>query len=281
MIDERATPGWFTVALAGLWVANQALAWYGIVTACQDFSGPGSQFSCVMGALGTAIAYAGSIYKAYQWTGHLIAIYNDPGWKREIQPTLDSMSAVFNTTVWHAGIYHPPALPAGSMLSNSTATGPRHVFGFKAPFGGNMHVTYLGNHSVTGQHMFRFGFGDGLGKNSTTNSTLSKRENYQSQYFNSGGIDYISQSVGLGDNLDPVNDYIHVYNQIQCQMTGRNSNQANAAGSWVQIYDNIKDDTIIGGSFAPFAPGTHWSAIEQMWNLPTPILQRPGCSSVE
>ena len=269
------------MALAGLWVANQALAWYGIVTACQDFSGPGSQFSCVMGALGTAIAYAGSIYKAYQWTGHLIAIYNDPGWKREIQPTLDSMSAVFNTTVWHAGIYHPPALPAGSMLSNSTATGPRHVFGFKAPFGGNMHVTYLGNHSVTGQHMFRFGFGDGLGKNSTTNSTLSKRENYQSQYFNSGGIDYISQSVGLGDNLDPVNDYIHVYNQIQCQMTGRNSNQANAAGSWVQIYDNIKDDTIIGGSFAPFAPGTHWSAIEQMWNLPTPILQRPGCSSVE
>lgn len=145
-----------------------------------------------MGAIGTAATYAGSIYKAYQWTGYPINIYNDPGWKHEIQPTLDSISDILGTEVWHAGFYHPHTPPAESMLSNTTATGPRHVFGFKAPSGGDMHVTYMGNHSVTGQHMFRFGFGDGLPLNNTSNSTNLKREDYYSQYFTSGGIDYIS-----------------------------------------------------------------------------------------
>jgi hypothetical protein len=235
-----------------------------------------------MGAISTAIAYAGTIYKDYQWTGAVIDIYNQPGWKREIQPTLNSISEIFNTTVWHAGVYTPHALPNGSMLSNATATGPRHVFGFNAPFGGAMHFTYMGNHSVTGQHMFRFGFGDGLGPaNRTANSTMTKRESYRSQYFTSGGIDYISQWAGEGRALNPLSDYNNVYNQIQCQMSGINVFQTTAAGSWFQLYDNVMDGTIIAGAIAPFAGGTHWSAIGQMWNVPTPVDPLPGCSPVK
>lgn len=220
---------------------------------------------------------------------------NEEGWKRDILPAIDDMSTAFNTSVWHAGILdvvdalHPE-------LDNSTSTGPRHVWGFKAPHGGDMHVTWMGNHSVTGKHMFRFGFGNGLLSNSSSLSPISnittryspqhnKRETYQSQYFTSGGIDYIAESDGYegskGNFLDPKNDYVHIYNQVSCQFTGKNDDHQKAAGSYMQLYDNIAGDTIVEGSLAPFAPSTHWSAISQMWKVPVPVIWREGCEGVE
>lgn len=264
------------LALAGYWVANQAIQWWNMVTACQDFtSSANNAVNCLWGAVTTVITAAGSMYSAYIGAGRISTWMNNNGislrWKRDEvdQDLLDALSGVFSANVTHLGVWDYKSLGLNGTLSTREATTPIDVFGFTSQSGANMHFSYLGN--TTNGLGFKFGFGSG-----TTNTKVKGRqESFDQQYFSSGGIDFIIIENSLdGGQLDTYSDYWWIYDQVACLMAPGMT----AAGHYFQLYDNVNDGTMAGGAVAPFRGSDHWSAISVMTNEPAPLLINQTCT---
>jgi hypothetical protein len=261
--------------MAGYWVTNQAIQWWNMVTACQDFSNASNTINCLWGAVTTVITAAGSMYAAYVGAGRIQTWFNNNGvsigWKRDEvdQELLDEFSKVFGVDVAHLGVWDYSHLGLGGTLGTRDSAAPLDVFGFTTQSGADMHFSYLGN--TTNGLGFKFGWG--LGPNNNT-KVKGRAESFDQQYFSSGGIDFIiNQNTEDGGKLDTYSDYWWMYDQVACIMAPGMT----AAGHWFQIYDNVQMGTIAEGAVAPFRGSDHWSAISGMNNEPTPLLTNSAC----
>src|ERR1700733_374193 len=99
--------------MAAYWVPNQAISWWNMVPACQDFGASGTnKINCLWGALTTVITAAGSGYTAYRGYGRVSTWMNNNGisiggFKRDVvdQELLDGLSEWFGNDVTHLGVW--------------------------------------------------------------------------------------------------------------------------------------------------------------------------------
>jgi hypothetical protein len=265
------------LAMAGVWVTSQAMAWWNMVGACEDFSNNPNSVNCVWGAISTVITAAVSGVGIYKGIGRVQTWMNNNGitiggFKRDVidQDLLDGLSSWFGSEVTHLGVWDYSSLQLSGTLSARDNTAPLDVFGMKSHSGHDLHFSYLGN--STGKATFKFGLGSG-----TSNTTVRGRgEVFDQQYFTSGGIDFIlDPNPEDGGTLDSYSDYWYVYDQVSCIMNIGDA--MTAAGHYFQMYDNLHQGTMAGGAIAPFRGSDHWSAITTMYNEPTPLLETTQC----
>lgn len=269
--------------MGGYWLTNQAIAWWNMVDACEDFSDATNTINCVWGAVTTCITASGAFYGGYKTIGRIQTWANNNGiyfggFKRDLiegsvdSELLDALSAVMSTSVTHLGLFDYAELGLNGTLAHRRSTEPLDVFGFTSPAGLQMHFSFLGRmDNMAGnnksQLAFKFGLGNGT-VNYTSASSGGRRELFNQQYFTDGGIDFIfDDNPADGGVLSTTYDYGQMNHEVSCYMGTSND----AAGHYFQIYDNNHDGTIAGGAVAPFRGYDHWSAITQMYNEPLPI----------
>ncbi|KZF19806.1 hypothetical protein L228DRAFT_285218 [Xylona heveae TC161] len=286
-IEERDRYLWFVVAMIGVTLVNQANSWLSIVSSCRDFDqSQTNQFSCVCGAIATAVMYGGAIYQSGVRLGHIQQWMNNNGvqiggWKRDDvdYQLLQELSDIIGMPVEHLGFYSTPSIDTGDSKNatsaqrrDASASNSRPVFGFTDPRGYPMHFTYLGN--TTEGPWFKFGFGNGSAPVAEQGNIENEKRWYGSQYFTWGGIDFaVDFNTADGGILSTTYDYRQLYDEVSCYMSG----SMRAAGHWFQVYDNNNKGTITAGRVAPFNGGDHWSGIPQMTNEPLPLAEDPRC----
>jgi hypothetical protein len=267
--------------MAGFWVVNQAISWWNMVSACQDFSDASNVINCVRGAVTTAITVAGAFYGGMQKIGNIASRISDTyigfgGFKRSSvdQELIDAFSEVLGTPVSHLGSWDYAPLGLDGSLRARKSKDPIDVFGFTSQKGLPMHFSFLGHMENMGgskkkQVAFKFGMGPGV-----VPSRVRGRDLFDEQYFADGGIDFIlDENPGDGGVLSTNYDYGQMDHEVSCQMGWT----SDAAGHYFQIYDNNNHGTIAGGAVAPFRGSDHWSAITQMYNEPFPLPDSPSC----
>jgi hypothetical protein len=240
--------------MGGYYFTNQAIQWWNMVSACNDFSGASNVVNCVWGGVSTAITASGVIYSTYVGAGHIANWMNNNAitfgfYKRQPVPQglLDELSTVFRTPVSHAGIWNRDIAWGNGTLNKRNSGSPVDVFAFTSN-GIDHHFTYLGN-STTHGHVFRLGYAP-----KPSNSTLRARTQWDSQYFTNGGIDFsLTQNpddyvYATGATLDTNTDYGWIYDQVACTM----NSQMSATGHSFQLYDNVHKGTLSGGLVAPY-----------------------------
>ncbi|OBT63360.1 hypothetical protein VE03_07235 [Pseudogymnoascus sp. 23342-1-I1] len=266
--------------MAAVGATNQAFSWYGLITACQDFSGPSQQAQCIWGAVSTAILYGGALYGAAQYTGRIQTWMGNNGiqignWKREdINALVSDLSQTIGSPVEHLGYFdYATPSPAGTHSRRKEST-TLAVFGLTNPHGVPMHFSYLGK--TDGIVAFKFGLGNGTVPAATASgsSRVKGRESYNDQYFSGSGIDFtVTENRSEGGELSQSGDWAQMFDEVSCLMR----NKMSAAGHWFQVYDNYRQGTIVGGAMAPFAPGSHWSVISAMTSGPWPVGETTSC----
>jgi hypothetical protein len=257
------------LGMTGYWVANQGIQWWNMYSACNDFTGsPSNAVNCVWGAVTTAITAGGTLWGFYVGAGHISNYMNNNavtfGWKRDSidAPLLKELSDAFGTPVNHLGIwnYHPSTF--NSTYSRQASNTTTHVFGVNLN-GTDHHFAYIG--ATPKGLAFRLGFGLGDSSEKTVSIKGRKAEEFNTQFFLSGGIDfYIDPNP---DNypyahlpvLNPATDYGYIFDQVSCNMKFEMS----AQGHWFQLYDNVHRGTLVAGMVAPFA-GKSKSVISTM-----------------
>lgn len=274
------------LAMAAYWVPNQAIQWWNMVAACQDFSSASNAVNCVWGAVSTVITASGTLYAAYQGYGHISTWMSNNGismggFKRQEieQALLDEFSGVFGAQVSHLGVWNYAAPTNGSAVGKrDQVNATLDVFGFNSN-GMDIHFSYLGN--ATSAPTFKFGYGTGQ-TSSSSKLSKTKRETYDEQYFESGGIDFVLFQPDIynypsGSALDSYTDYSWIYDQVSCIM----ASGMTAAGHYFQIYDNVHQTTLSAGAIAPFSGLDHWSAITQMEAPKGGIAETPSCNQAK
>lgn len=134
----------------------------------------------------------------------------------------------------------------------------------------SLHLTVSAIHDT---HMtMSMGFGA-----KSNESSISKREEYNDEYFTDGGIDFTS----CFDNQDPHytlntgSDYSQMDRDIQCYFP----DLSNAWGAEVQIFDASKRVTIGSGSIAAFRGSDHASSIRVMPGCPVGVSPSTTCEA--
>jgi hypothetical protein len=157
--------------MAGFWVVNQAISWWNMVSACQDFSDASNVINCVWGAVTTAITVAGAFYGGMQKIGNIASWISDTyigfgGFKRSSvdQELIDAFSEILGTPVSHLGSWDYAPLELDGSLRARKSKDPIDVFGFTSQTGLPMHFSFLGHMENMGgskkkQVAFKFGMG--------------------------------------------------------------------------------------------------------------------------
>ncbi|KAH6698177.1 hypothetical protein BKA61DRAFT_710186 [Leptodontidium sp. MPI-SDFR-AT-0119] len=263
---------WWVLGMSAVRLGDQIFNWQSIQAAC---------------AVSTTIIYGAAILTTYQRVGRLATWLGNSGisignFKRDEisaddQDMLNVLSEVFGVEVSQLGGY---MIPTGNFTVDKRAEGQvTRVLGFTQPDGLQMHFAYVGNVTVpastptqtSATHLhFKFSFGNG-----TTTTSIRGRQQYNEQYFNGDGIDFIIISnPSDGGVLSQNNDYGQMDHEVSCYM----GNNRDAVGHYYQVYDNNHSGTIVGGAVAPFRAGDHWSWIIQMYNPPFPIATAALCA---
>lgn len=159
--------------MAGFWVVNQAISWWNMVSACQDFSDASNVINCVWGAVTTAITVAGAFYGGMQKIGNIASWISDTyigfgGFKRSLvaQELIDAFSEVLGTPVSHLGSWDYAPLGLDGSLRARKSKDPIDVFGFTSQKGLPMHFSFLGHMENMGgskKKQVAFKFGTSLG----------------------------------------------------------------------------------------------------------------------
>lgn len=236
--------------MLGYWTTNQAISWWNMVEACNDFTNSTTNgLNCVWGAITTAITASGISYGAWSGIGKISTWMTNNGisigpWKRDTdfhKGLLKDLSEVFGSQVIHLGVHH-------HTHPETNLTTLHDVFGFNSN-GTDIHFAYLGNNTTNNRHHFKFGLGSG--------ATAAKRsEIFNRQYFTYGGIDFnldpFPDGLRADGGLDPDTDYGWMFDQVSCLM----ASDMTAGGHWFQIYDEYHQGTLAAGTLAPFMSGS-------------------------
>jgi hypothetical protein len=214
--------------MGGYWMTAQAMAWWNMVAACEDFSDTSNVINCVWGAVSTCITAAGAFWGGIQTYGRVQTWAKNNGisfggFKRDLVDAelIDDLSGILPFPVSHLGVFDYASLGLNGTLSVRESKEPIDVFEFTGPSGQKMHFSFLGHMENMGgsnkkQIAFKFGFGTGLAP-----TTVKGRALFDQQYFTSGGIDFIpDENAGDGGVLSTQWDCGQMDHEVSCYMSG-------------------------------------------------------------
>ncbi|KAJ9486536.1 hypothetical protein VN97_g6811 [Penicillium thymicola] len=270
-VSKRAIP-WFLGA--AFWATNQVFAFYGLASSCKSFTeSAGNAALCIWGAISTAATFIGTAAHGASTVKQIhdrlaqngISIGN---WKRDdaVSEAEAEMSKLLQLPVTLDGFapHHHPKL--GRMKLAEGTLWP--VFHFHNHQKTSMHFTltaYEEDHAV-----MTLGFG-----HKSDNSSITKRESYNDEYFSDGGIDFTDcfnnqQSTYL---LNTASDYQQMDRDIECYFP----DLANTWGAEIQLYDSNIRGTIGSGSIAAYRGSDHASSISVMPGCPAGVSSSSKC----
>ena len=276
-------------------IANVGVTFSNIVKDCKEFKEESqSAFNCVWASVSTAIGVVTLIHQANVLRGsvatwaanngvHIVGIN-----KRE-----EILSSALGVEVRHIGVWDGIETHERSNFErrddNSTSTSTtqqRDVFGVN--FGGyDFHFSFLGQRDTDGAAMWKLG--QGPGPDTPANRLLRsrvKRDNevapdpvppgrftYGNQYYDTGGLDFVGQSVERADDavwrwVDPTDhtEFSHLVDTVSCYLssyTPLSGPAMNAQGIFFQVYNHKEGATVSAGAVAPFS-ATSASVIDRM-----------------
>jgi hypothetical protein len=152
--------------MAGFWVTNQAISWWNMIGACEDFSDASNVINCVWGAVTTSITAAGAFWVGIQTVGRIQTWANNNGitfggFKRDLvagsvdAELLDAFSALMFTPVTHLGVFEYAGLGLnGTLAWDSCATKINRTSGcfrFHEPRRSSNALLLLGPHGEYGR----------------------------------------------------------------------------------------------------------------------------------
>lgn len=269
-VTKRAIP-WFLGA--AFWATNQVFAFYGLASSCKSFtSSAGNAALCIWGAISTAATFIGaashgaSTVKAIhdKLAQNGISIGN---WKRSdvVIQAENEISQLYGVPITLDGFArHDHPKLARLNLTEGT---PWPVFHMYNHHNTSMHFTitaYEADHAV-----MSLGFGV------KSDPSSRKRETYNDEYFNNGGIDY-TDCFNKGQNtylLNTNSDYQQMDRDIECYYP----DLSKTWGAEIQIYDSNIRGTIGSGSIAAFRGRDHASSISAMPGCPAGIQSSNRC----
>ncbi|KAF5012731.1 hypothetical protein FDECE_1224 [Fusarium decemcellulare] len=277
-------------------VATGAISFWGLVRDCKSFANDGDATDgviCVAGSIGssiTAIARIQTIGKWFVEYGKEIAVLalgdfthdainrlqgigpwlNGVGVgaigdvKRDhiFRRAAEASSKSMGLQIRHIG-YWDGSMP-GQPKARDASTVDRPVFGFQSN-GAEYHFTIMDIEAGTNKTHIKLGHGPGPETEHTKRTLQARKQKYNGQWFDHGGLDIIGRSDQAGDqnsdNIQPdINnqgDFDWIMAHVECSLgIGTESRPAalDEPGLYFQIYDDETRDTLALGAMSPFMP---------------------------
>lgn len=255
---------WWVIGAVIFKTAELVFSWQGIYDSCRHFTESGwNAAQCIYGALSTIAIYSGASYSAARQVGRLAQWANNNGitilgtqWLAGLAKR-DTMwnDRHHNITVGISGYNHTffdtghhwnftTLYTNGSLYEGMAPSDRIPIFNVHgARFNHHIAMVYVPEHNHT---LFKLGFG-----HIQHLEDLTKRGDYDEQYFTEGGIDFavdIQDESGEGV-VSTSNDYGQMDHEVSCYM----GNQLDTNCFAWQIYDNNNHGTIGAGAAGPYS----------------------------
>ncbi|KAF5023774.1 hypothetical protein F66182_4167 [Fusarium sp. NRRL 66182] len=299
-------------------VATGAIGFWGLIRECRSFSEDGETedgIICVAGSIGTAISAVTHIREIGNWFityGKEIAVLALGDFTQDAINRLQGIGPYLNgvglesigTTkrdhlysraaeasskslgleVRHIGFWDG-SMP-GQPKARDASTVDRPVFGFNNR-GTDYHFTLMDDEPGLNKTHIKLGHGPGPVTEHNKRKLHARKQKYNGQWFDRGGLDIIGRSDQVGDrnhhqiqpDLDNQGDFDWIMDHVQCSLglkKGSNPPVLDEPGVYFQIYDDETRDTLSLGAMSPFLPEQpsliEWMDLEAGLSIEDPCL---------